>query len=142
MVVRRRVRGSAGITIAIAMVMSVVAASGSASAAPGSCPRSTSGFVRYEVVGSPGDSAPAAGEDALWDLLVETAALEGFTVEDFVEIEGLASLDEFYALVVTGWLGWDKNGDAMICVKRFPPHQQGAPAFAWNIIDNNAQIAS
>jgi len=38
-----------------------------------------------------GDPAPAAGGDALWDLLVETAALEGFTVEDFNEFERLAS---------------------------------------------------
>jgi hypothetical protein len=45
-----------------------------------------------------------------------------------------------YALVVSGWLGWDRNGDRMICVQRFPSGQQGKPAFFWNVIDNNAQL--
>ncbi len=132
-----------GAIVASAMALiAVVALVAPASAAPGACPRSTSGFVMYPIVGSPGDPAPAPGEDPLWDLLKEGAAEEGLTVEDFVELEGLPGLDEFYALVVGGWLGWDLNSDTIVCVKRFPPHQQGAPAYAWNIIDNNAQISS
>jgi hypothetical protein len=132
---------SIGGIVAVAVALGpVFAFAVPASAAPGGCPRSASGFVRYDVVGTPGDPAPAPGEDPLWDLLAESAAEEGFTLEDFVVLEGLPGLDEFYALVVGGWLGWDTNGDAVVCVKRFPAHQQGAPAYAWNIIDNNAQI--
>jgi hypothetical protein len=118
----------------------VLPSAGVASAAPGTCPPEASGFSAYPVVGSVGDPAPDAGDDPLWDLLASSAAEEGLTLQDLVELSGSGTLDGLYAFVVGGWLGWDRNGDRMICVQRFPSHQRGTPAFIWNVIDNNAQV--
>jgi hypothetical protein len=91
-------------------------------------------------VGSVGDPAPDAGDDPLWDLLASSAAEEGLTLQDLVELSGSGTLDGLYAFVVGGWLGVDRNGDRMVCVQRFPSNQQGHPAFIWNLIDNDAQV--
>jgi hypothetical protein len=136
-VVVRTIRG----LLVIVTVGTIVFPFGSvASAAPGTCPPAVSGFTAYPVVGSVGDPAPDPGEDPLWDLLASSAVEEGLTLEDLVELIGADTLDGMYALIVGGWLGLDRNGDRMICVARFPSHQQGVPAFIWNGIDNNAQV--
>jgi hypothetical protein len=111
-----------------------------ASAAPGTCPPAASGFRSYPVVGSIGDPAPAAGADPLWDLLASSAAQEGLTLQDLVVLSGSGTLNGLYSFVIGGWLHWDRNGDRMVCVQRFPDNQQGKPAFFWNFIDNNAQV--
>jgi hypothetical protein len=134
----RRVRGLLVIATLGAIVFPF---GGLASAAPGDCPPAASGFVAYPVVGSAGDPAPDPGDDPLWDLLASSAAEEELTLQDLVVLSGSGTLDGLYALVVGGWLGWDRNGDQMICVQRFPAQQQGKPAFFWNVIDNNAQVS-
>jgi hypothetical protein len=127
--------------VVVAMLGAIVFPSaGVASAAPGTCPPGASGFLAYPVVGSVGDPAPAPGVDPLWDLLASSAAEEGLTLQDLVVLSGSGTLDGLYAFVLGGWLGVDKNADRMICVQRFPSHQQGHPAFIWNAIDNNAQV--
>jgi hypothetical protein len=127
--------------LVIVTVGTIVVPFGSAvSAAAGTCPPAVSGFTAYPVAGSVGDPAPDPGEDPLWDLLAASAAEEGLTLQDLVALSGSGSLDGLYAFVVGGWLGLDRNGDRMICVQRFPSHQQGVPAFIWNGIDNNAQV--
>jgi hypothetical protein len=123
-----------------AVAVLVVPIGGVASAAPGTCPPAASGFLAYPVVGTAGDPAPDPGDDPLWDLLASSAAEEGLTLQDLVTLSGSGTLDGLYAFVVGGWLGVDGNGDRMVCVQRFPAHQQGKPAFIWNFIDNNAQV--
>jgi hypothetical protein len=136
-----RLRSVRGLLVVIAILATIVIPlGGMASAAPGSCPPEASGFLAYPVVGSVGDPAPAPDTDPLWDLLASSAAEEGLTLQHLVELSGSGSLDGLYAFVVSGWLGWDRNGDGMICVQRFPSDQQGKPAFFWNVIDNNAQL--
>jgi hypothetical protein len=127
--------------VVIATLGAIVIPFGSpASAAPGTCPPAASGFRIYPVVGSVGDPAPDPGNDPLWDLLASSAAEEGLTLQDLVELSGSADLKGLYAFVIGGWLHVDKNGDRMVCVQRFPDNQQGKPAFFWNLIDNNAQV--
>jgi hypothetical protein len=118
----------------------IVPLGGTASAAPGTCPPEATGFQVYRVVGSIGDPAPAPGTDPLWDLLASSAAEEELTLQDLVTLSGSVDLAGLYAFVVGGWLRWDRNGDRMVCVQRFPSNQQGKPAFFWNLIDNNAQV--
>jgi hypothetical protein len=108
----------------------------------GTCPRAASGFESYEVVGTVGDPAPAPGEDLLWDLLASTATEEGLTLTDLLAVAGFETLDELYANVVGGWHALDKNDDDVVCVKLFPSHDQGTPAYIWNFIDNNARVTS
>ena len=118
----------------------MVTAGAASAAPPTSCPHAASGFEAYEVVGSVGDPAPAPGEDPLWDLVASTAAEEGLTVTDLVEIAGVETIDDLYAFVVGGWQGFDKNDDDVVCVQLFPSHDQGTPAYVWNFIDNNARV--
>ncbi|HSL10144.1 MAG TPA: hypothetical protein VLA82_02370 [Actinomycetota bacterium] len=124
----------------VGLCLMVVTAGAATAASPRSCPHAASGFTAYEVVGSVGDPAPAPGEDPLWDLLIATAAEEGLTLTDLLPLAGVDTLDELYAFVVAGWQGWDKNADDVVCVKLFPSHDQGTPAFVWNFIDNNANV--
>ena len=133
-------RGVRGLLVIATLGAIVFPFGGLASAASGACPPTGSGFVAYPVVGSAGEPAPDPGDDPLWDLLASSAAEEGLTLQDLVVLSGSGTLDGLYALVVGGWLRWDRNGDRTICIQRFPSHQQGTPAFIWNAIDNNAQV--
>ena len=82
----------------------------------------------------------APGSDPLWDLLASSAAQEGLTLQDLVDLTASGSLDGLYSLVVAGWLRWDSNADRTVCVQRFPNQSQGKAAYFWNFIDNNAHV--
>lgn len=117
----------------------VIAVSVATVAADTTCPKSESQFTAYSVNGSLGDPAPAPGEEPLWDAFLAAVESEGLTVEEVAEEAGVASVDELYNLALEGWFGWDKNENRIVCVKPFPPHQNGQPAYFANFIDDNAR---
>jgi hypothetical protein len=104
------------------------------------CPADASGFVMYQIHGSPGDPAPAPGAEPLWDILVAGAEQEGLTVEGLADSLGL-DVNGLYNFALGGWLGLDKNGDRNVCVRKFPQQSQGQPAYLFNFIDNNASVS-
>jgi hypothetical protein len=116
------------------------AGAGSAAGSVGrSCPADPSGFVMYPIHGSLGDPAPGPGAEPLWDILVAGAEEEGLTVEELAASFEL-DVDGLYNLALGGWLDSDKNGDSNVCVKEFPPQNQGWPAYFFIFVDNKARV--
>lgn len=128
------VSGVSVVALVAALVLGVVAAG----AAPTKgCPNDSSNFAAYEIHGTPGDPAPEPGAEPLWDQVVAGAASEGLTIEQLAASLDL-DVDGLYNLALEGWLGWDKNGDSVVCVKPFPDHDNGQPDYFANFVDNNA----
>jgi hypothetical protein len=112
-----------------------------ASPGVGACPPGATGFVRYPIVGEIGDPAPARGEEPLWDMAEDGVLAEGFSsLEEFIEFFGFESVDDLYTFALAGWLEVDKNGDRLVCVREFPPQQNGSPAYYFLFRDNVAQV--
>ncbi len=88
--------------------------------------------------GYTGGGAPATGVDPWWDMSLEGIAAEGVTLAELFATFGVADIDEFYELVLTGILPVDKNGNGIICAKAFPPHQQGTPLYYFLANDDKA----
>lgn len=129
-------------SFALAIVL-VVGAAGTALAAPPEkgCPNAASGFASIELnfTWTSGQPIPAPGEDLWWDLTVAGLAAEGLTPATAAPLFGFASAAELYEFVVLGIRGVDKNGDGAICWKNFPEHDNGTPAFIFNVVDTNAR---
>ena len=129
-------------SIALAFVLTLATA-GIALAAPPEkgCPNEKSGFAAIDLnfTWMPGDPIPGPGGDAWWDLTVAGLAAEGLAPDTAAPLFGFASAAELYEFVVLGIRGVDKNGDGAICWKNNPVHDNGAPAYFFNVIDTNAR---
>ena len=107
-------------------------------AAADGCPPAVSGFQPAEVnwAWEPGDPVPAG--DLLWETTLAGIAAEGETVEDHLELFGFTTVGELYGFALEGWRSVDRDTDGTVCLKLWPEHQQGMPAYIFNLIDNNA----
>jgi hypothetical protein len=111
--------------------------------AGGTCPASVSQFEAWPITGAVGDPAPRPGEEPIWDEFVRRLQLEGYdSAQEFADAFGYASVDALYTEVLGAWLGIDKNGDRVVCIKAFPPHQKGQPAYNGNFVDDVASVPS
>ena len=126
------------LSVVVAMLFVVVVVPSGASALR-TCPPRPSGFVLYDIVGTPGDPAPDPGEDALWDRFVTDAITAFGSLEAALEAFGFETEADLYAFLLEGWRGWDKNADDHICIQDFPD-TPGTPAYIWNGIDNSAKV--
>jgi hypothetical protein len=123
----------------LAVGLLAAVASPAAGSAGLACPADPSGRVMYPIHGTLGDPAPAPGAEPLWDIALAGAEEEGLTVEELAESFGL-DVNGLYTFALGGWLESDKNGDRNVCVKEFPPQNQGQPAYFFNFKDNNTNV--
>jgi len=126
--------------ISAVLLVLAVASAPAASADPiRTCPNAASGFVRYPIVGAPGDELPAPGVEPLWDLTAAGLISEFGSVQAGMEAFGFTSGAAFYAFLLDGWNGLDRNGDDHVCGKRFPS-VPGIPDYLFNGVDNSANV--
>lgn len=85
-----------------------------------------------------GNGAPAPGVDGWWDMTLEGIQADGTSMADLFAAFGVADIDEFYELVLTGILPVDKNGNGTLCAKAFPQHQNGTPLYYFLATDDKA----
>jgi hypothetical protein len=126
----------------VTVIVAVVALTqpGTSGAAVRTCPASPSGWQPFEILGDPGDPAPDRGEDPLWDLVEDLAAVEGLSLQELAEAFGLEDVDAVYGFLLESLIGQDHNGDATICIKPVPLQQDVYPAYIFSILDNNARV--
>lgn len=128
--------------VAVVVAVVTLAQPGTSGAAVRTCPVSPSGWRPFEILGDPGDPAPGRGEDPLWDLVEDLAAIEGLSLQELAEAFGLEDVDALYAFLLESLIGEDHNGDATICIKPVPLQQDAYPAYIFSILDNRARVPS
>ena len=102
------------------------------------CKAQSSAFApaRIALDWEPGDPIPAPG-DEWWAITNAGLAAEGLTPEDAVELFGLDSVADLYALATLGIREPDHNGNGIICWKPFPDTSNGKPAYIFNVVDDH-----
>lgn len=126
--------------IAIVVAVVTLAHPGTSGAAVRTCPVAPSGWRTFEILAEPGDPAPGRGEDPLWDLVEDLAAIEGLTLQDLAGAFGLDDVDALYGFLLGSLIGQDRNGDTTICIKPVPLQQDAYPAYIFSILDNRARV--
>lgn len=104
------------------------------------CPPSSSGWHTFEILGEPGDPAPARGEDPVWDFTEDLAAIEGLTLAELAGVFGLPGENALYADLLGFMIAVDYNSDGTICIKGYPLEQDHYPAYIFGGLDNKAKV--
>jgi hypothetical protein len=136
-------RPIAVVSVVVGLLSAIPMAGAQAEKPSDGCPPAASGFVLYPI-NNPGwtlgvDPVPSEGEEPLWDITLP-GVIEVFgSLESAADALGFESVDALYEWVLAGWLSFDKNGDAMVCVQDMP-NTPGIPPFIFNFIDNRASV--
>jgi hypothetical protein len=123
---------------ALALSLSMLAATTVVAAPDRGCPHSSSGFTSFAIDPTVGDGIDET--NAWWVQTVAGLHAEGFTtLDEAAAAFGVADAEALYELVMAGLRGLDQNGDDLFCAKPFPPTRVGQPAYAFNAVDNHAR---